>query len=85
MKYLLPYAFAREHHWLLEEDAGALTLVGSRQPAADSALLSAILGEEAEAGTLDAFRLTIVGVADDAVAHLPAAARARGVLMMVIS
>ena len=30
MKYPLPYAFAREHHWLLEEDAGALTLVGSR-------------------------------------------------------
>jgi glycosyltransferase involved in cell wall biosynthesis len=37
----------------------------------------AILGEEAEAGTLDAFRLTIVGVAADAVAHLPPAARAR--------
>ena len=35
MKYPLPYAFAREHQWLLEEDAGRLTLVGSRTPAAD--------------------------------------------------
>lgn len=36
MKYPLPYAFAREHHWLLEEDAGRLTLVGSRTPAPDA-------------------------------------------------
>lgn len=36
MKYPLPYAFAREHHWLLEEDAGRLTLVGSRTPASDA-------------------------------------------------
>lgn len=42
------------------------------------ALLGAltILGEEAAAGTLDAFRLTIVGVTDDALAALPSAARA---------
>ncbi|MEG3165356.1 glycosyltransferase family 4 protein [Sphingomonas sp. PB2P19] len=35
----------------------------------------AILAEDAEAGTLDPFRLTIIGVTDDAVAHLPPAAR----------
>ena len=30
MRYPLPYAFAREHHWLLEEDNhGAITLLGS--------------------------------------------------------
>ncbi len=42
------------------------------------ALLAAltILGEEAQAGALDAFRLTIVGVTDDALAALPASARA---------
>ncbi len=36
MKYPLPYAFAREHQWLLEEDAGMLTLIGSRGAAADA-------------------------------------------------
>ncbi len=43
------------------------------------ALLTAltILAEEAQAGSLDAFRLTIVGVTDDAVAALPGAAQAR--------
>mgnify|MGYP006147865775 CR=1 FL=1 len=29
MKYLLPYAFAREHHWLIEDDGIHLTLLGS--------------------------------------------------------
>ncbi|MDO9568376.1 MAG: type II secretion system ATPase GspE [Hydrogenophaga sp.] len=37
MKYPLPYAFAREHHWLLEDDGQALTLLGSHSPAADAA------------------------------------------------
>ncbi|MDO9481359.1 MAG: ATPase, T2SS/T4P/T4SS family, partial [Hydrogenophaga sp.] len=37
MKYPLPYAFAREHHWLLEDDGQALTLLGSHTPAADTA------------------------------------------------
>ncbi|MDO9149598.1 MAG: type II secretion system ATPase GspE [Hydrogenophaga sp.] len=37
MKYPLPYAFAREHHWLLEDDGQALTLLGSNSPAADAA------------------------------------------------
>lgn len=36
MKYPLPYAFAREHHWLLEDDGTALTLLGSSTPATDS-------------------------------------------------
>jgi glycogen(starch) synthase len=42
------------------------------------ALLAAltILGDEAQAGMLDAFRLTIVGVTDAALAGLPASARA---------
>ncbi|MDZ4187005.1 MAG: type II secretion system ATPase GspE [Hydrogenophaga sp.] len=37
MKYPLPYAFAREHHWLVEDDGQALTLLGSHTPAADAA------------------------------------------------
>ena len=37
MKHPLPYAFAREHLWLLEEDAGRLTLRGSSSAAADEA------------------------------------------------
>ena len=37
MKYPLPYSFAREHQWLLEDDGEALTLLGSRSPAADAA------------------------------------------------
>ncbi|WP_439112922.1 type II secretion system ATPase GspE [Hydrogenophaga sp.] len=37
MKYPLPYAFAREHHWLLEDDGQALTLLGSNSQAADAA------------------------------------------------
>ncbi len=37
MKYPLPYAFAREHHWLLEDDGESLTLLGSSQPAPDPA------------------------------------------------
>ncbi len=43
------------------------------------ALLGAlsILGAEAAAGTLDVFRLTIVGVTDDALAALPVEARTR--------
>ncbi|MBX3609729.1 MAG: type II secretion system ATPase GspE [Hydrogenophaga sp.] len=36
MKYPLPYAFAREHQWLLEEDAGELILIGSRGAASDA-------------------------------------------------
>jgi general secretion pathway protein E len=36
MKYPLPYAFAREHHWLLEDDGDSLTLLGSSSPAADA-------------------------------------------------
>jgi general secretion pathway protein E len=35
MKHPLPYAFAREHLWLLEDDSGQLTLHGSSTPAAD--------------------------------------------------
>jgi general secretion pathway protein E len=34
VKYPLPYAFAREHLWLLEEDGGTLTLTGCETPAA---------------------------------------------------
>ncbi|WP_439590714.1 type II secretion system ATPase GspE [Hydrogenophaga sp.] len=37
MKYPLPYAFAREHHWLLEDDGTTQTLLGSSTPAADTA------------------------------------------------
>jgi general secretion pathway protein E len=37
VKYPLPYAFAREHHWLLEDDGAALTLVGSHSTAGDTA------------------------------------------------
>ncbi|MCW5669826.1 MAG: type II secretion system ATPase GspE [Hydrogenophaga sp.] len=36
MKYPLPYAFAREHHWLIEDDGSTLTLLGSSTPATDS-------------------------------------------------
>ena len=36
MKYPLPYAFAREHHWLLEDDGTNLTLLGSSTPATES-------------------------------------------------
>ncbi|MDO8905472.1 MAG: type II secretion system ATPase GspE [Hydrogenophaga sp.] len=35
-KYPLPYAFAREHHWLLEDDGEVVTLLGSNTPAADT-------------------------------------------------
>ena len=36
MRYPLPYAFAREHQWLLEDDGQpGLTLLGSRTPATD--------------------------------------------------
>jgi general secretion pathway protein E len=36
MKHPLPYAFAREHQWLLEDDGqGGLTLLGSSSPAAE--------------------------------------------------
>jgi len=34
MKYPLPYAFAREHLWLLEDESGTLTLTGCESPAA---------------------------------------------------
>ncbi|MBD3892615.1 type II secretion system ATPase GspE [Hydrogenophaga sp.] len=37
MRYPLPYAFAREHLWLLQDDGQALTLLGSSTPAADAA------------------------------------------------
>ncbi|MFP8779411.1 type II secretion system ATPase GspE [Hydrogenophaga sp. RWCD_12] len=37
MKHPLPYAFAREHLWLLEDDGGQLTLHGSTTPATDDA------------------------------------------------
>ncbi|WP_439517832.1 type II secretion system ATPase GspE [Hydrogenophaga sp.] len=37
MKYPLPYAFAREHHWLLEDDGITQTLLGSSTPAIDTA------------------------------------------------
>jgi general secretion pathway protein E len=37
MKHPLPYAFAREHLWLLEDDSGELTLHGSSTPATDDA------------------------------------------------
>ena len=37
MKYPLPYAFAREHHWLLEDDGTTQTLLGSSTPAVDTA------------------------------------------------
>ncbi len=36
MKYPLPYAFARENHWLLEDDGTTLTLLGSSTPNSDS-------------------------------------------------
>ncbi|MEY4979217.1 MAG: type secretion system protein GspE [Pseudomonadota bacterium] len=36
MKYPLPYAYAREHLWLLEDDGQALTLLGSDTPATDA-------------------------------------------------
>ncbi|WP_372659308.1 GspE/PulE family protein, partial [Hydrogenophaga sp.] len=35
MKYPLPYAFAREHLWLLEDDGEALTLMGSSTAVSD--------------------------------------------------
>ncbi len=35
MKHLLPYAFAREHLWLLEDDGERLTLFGCNTPATD--------------------------------------------------
>ena len=35
MKYPLPYGFAREHLWLLEDEGDSLTLLGSSTPAAD--------------------------------------------------
>ncbi|MCW5655648.1 type II secretion system ATPase GspE [Hydrogenophaga sp.] len=37
MKYPLPYAFAREHQWLLEDDGSTRTLLGSSTPAPDTA------------------------------------------------
>jgi general secretion pathway protein E len=37
MKYPLPYAFAREHLWLLEDEGDLVTLVGSDTPALDAA------------------------------------------------
>jgi general secretion pathway protein E len=36
MRYPLPYAFAREHHWLLEDDGEQLVLLGSSTAAADA-------------------------------------------------
>lgn len=36
MKYPLPYAFAREHLWLIEDDGVTQTLLGSSTPAADT-------------------------------------------------
>jgi len=36
VKYPLPYAFAREHHWLLEDDGADLTLWGSSGAAANT-------------------------------------------------
>ena len=38
MKHPLPYAFAREHLWLLEEDGGRLTLRGSSSAVTDAAV-----------------------------------------------
>ena len=38
MRHPLPYAFAREHLWLLEEDEGRLTLHGCSSPAEDDAV-----------------------------------------------
>ncbi len=40
MKHPLPYAFAREHRWLLEDNGSALTLHGSSTPATDEAAQS---------------------------------------------
>lgn len=37
MKYPLPYAFAREHLWLIEDDGATQTLLGSSTPATDTA------------------------------------------------
>ncbi|PKO65948.1 MAG: type II secretion system protein GspE [Betaproteobacteria bacterium HGW-Betaproteobacteria-16] len=34
-KYPLPYAFAREHQWLLEDNGEEVTLLGSNSPATD--------------------------------------------------
>ncbi|WP_332741391.1 type II secretion system ATPase GspE [Hydrogenophaga sp.] len=36
MKYPLPYAFAREHLWLIEDDGASQTLLGSSTPAGDA-------------------------------------------------
>ena len=36
MRYPLPYAFAREHHWLLEDDGEQLVLLGSSTAPADA-------------------------------------------------
>ncbi|UCU95426.1 type II secretion system ATPase GspE [Hydrogenophaga taeniospiralis] len=38
MRHPLPYAFARQHLWLLEDDGQGLTLLGSSTPAADPAV-----------------------------------------------
>jgi general secretion pathway protein E len=37
VKYPLPYAFAREHLWLIEDDGATQTLLGSSTPASDTA------------------------------------------------
>jgi general secretion pathway protein E len=37
VKYPLPYAFAREHLWLVEDDGQSQTLLGSSTPALDAA------------------------------------------------
>ena len=41
-RHPLPYAFAREHLWLLEEEGDQLTLHGSSTPATDSVTISSI-------------------------------------------
>ncbi|MGM9426891.1 type II secretion system ATPase GspE [Hydrogenophaga sp. MI9] len=48
MKHPLPYAFAREHLWLLADDGGQLTLHGSSTPAADDAAQTRRLSALAE-------------------------------------
>jgi len=48
MKHPLPYAFAREHQLLLEDDAGQLTLLHRTQPPADPTQRNLLLSALAE-------------------------------------
>ncbi len=77
MRYPLPYAFAREHQWLLEDDGQALTLVGSRQPAPEPAAQSQRLSALSEILRCHAVR-EIVWEAPEALRQRISAAYAQG-------